>query len=67
MYILRSEMCALVTIGNAWNFEGDNECLVRPCIMALVYVDACMTLICFLDICEARGSEFVTLRRRDNS
>ena len=44
MYILRSEMSALVTINNVWNSEGDKEGL-RPFIMDLVCVKAFAILI----------------------
>lgn len=65
--ILRSEMCVLITISNVWNFEEDKKCLVRLCITALVYVQTCVTLIYILGICDARDSEFFTLRGGNNS
>lgn len=47
-------MSALVTVSNVWNSNRDRSVLVRPFIMAFVYVQTCVILIYILNICETR-------------
>lgn len=51
--VLRNKMSALVTTSNVWTSDGDKECLGKAFIMALVYVETCVTLIYILSIWEA--------------
>lgn len=36
LYILRSEICALVTVNDIWNTKGDKKCLNETCIVLLI-------------------------------
>lgn len=48
-------MSALVTMSNVWNSGGNKECLGKGYIvMALLYVETCVTLIYIWSIPEAR-------------
>ena len=50
-------MSALVMILMSEIPKGIRNVLVRACIMALIYREACVTLIYIWSICEARNSQ----------
>ena len=57
MYILSSKMCTLVTINNIGNSKRNRSVQAKPCIVALVYVDTRVILICILGIWKTRDSK----------
>lgn len=49
LYVLESEVSALVTTHTVWNSDKDKECpddygIILPWIMALVYIETTVTL-----------------------
>lgn len=52
-----SDMSTFVTISNVCNSKVDRSVVIRSCIVALVHIEPCMTLIYILGIYEARDSQ----------